>query len=125
MAENKEENVYNVWHLTPEEMKGLLRWSLSRIQGMEFCAGLEQWVVGWVGKKDGAFLLLLGFDLCLSFGQPEIRLALDMSNKTSGKRPASTSNDIVNHSMVSEVPPERPNVRVSPAFWAVSDRKWL
>ncbi|XP_063096037.1 pleckstrin homology domain-containing family A member 6 isoform X6 [Cavia porcellus] len=40
-------------------------------------------------------------------------LALDMSNKTSGKRPASTSNDIVNHSMVSEVPPERPNVRAT------------
>uniref|UniRef100_A0A286XQM0 Pleckstrin homology domain containing A6 n=2 Tax=Cavia porcellus TaxID=10141 RepID=A0A286XQM0_CAVPO len=36
-----------------------------------------------------------------------------MSNKTSGKRPASTSNDIVNHSMVSEVPPERPNVRAT------------
>ncbi|XP_013378160.1 PREDICTED: pleckstrin homology domain-containing family A member 6 isoform X10 [Chinchilla lanigera] len=40
-------------------------------------------------------------------------LALDMSNKTGGKRPATTNSDIANHNMVSEVPPERPNVRAA------------
>lgn len=38
-----------------------------------------------------------------------------MSNKAGGKRPATTNSDISNHNMVSEVPPERPSVRVSPA----------
>ncbi|XP_069315632.1 pleckstrin homology domain-containing family A member 6 isoform X2 [Eulemur rufifrons] len=37
--------------------------------------------------------------------------ASDMSNKTGGKRPATTNSDISNHNMVSEVPPERPNIR--------------
>ncbi|XP_031238453.1 pleckstrin homology domain-containing family A member 6 isoform X8 [Mastomys coucha] len=36
---------------------------------------------------------------------------LDMSNKTGGKRSATTNSDISNHNMVSEVPPERPNIR--------------
>uniref|UniRef100_A0A8C2VJ69 Pleckstrin homology domain containing A6 n=2 Tax=Chinchilla lanigera TaxID=34839 RepID=A0A8C2VJ69_CHILA len=36
-----------------------------------------------------------------------------MSNKTGGKRPATTNSDIANHNMVSEVPPERPNVRAA------------
>uniref|UniRef100_G3UH05 Pleckstrin homology domain containing A6 n=1 Tax=Loxodonta africana TaxID=9785 RepID=G3UH05_LOXAF len=36
-----------------------------------------------------------------------------MSNKTGGKRPAITNSDISNHNMVSEVPPERPSVRVT------------
>ncbi|XP_046319200.1 pleckstrin homology domain-containing family A member 6 isoform X14 [Marmota monax] len=40
-------------------------------------------------------------------------LALDMSNKTGGKRPATTNSDISNHNMVSEVPPERPNIRAT------------
>lgn len=40
--------------------------------------------------------------------------ALDMSNKAGGKRTA-TNSDISNHTMVSELPPERPSVRVSPA----------
>ncbi|KAG3258321.1 pleckstrin homology domain containing A6, transcript variant X12 [Ictidomys tridecemlineatus] len=39
--------------------------------------------------------------------------ALDMSNKTGGKRPATTNSDISNHNMVSEVPPERPNIRAT------------
>lgn len=39
--------------------------------------------------------------------------ALDMSNKAGGKRPATTSSDISNHNMVSEVPPERPSVRAT------------
>ncbi|XP_037680906.1 pleckstrin homology domain-containing family A member 6 isoform X3 [Choloepus didactylus] len=39
--------------------------------------------------------------------------ALDMSNKTGGKRPATTNSDISNHNMVSEVPPERPSVRAT------------
>ncbi|XP_017736534.1 PREDICTED: pleckstrin homology domain-containing family A member 6 isoform X15 [Rhinopithecus bieti] len=39
--------------------------------------------------------------------------ALDMSNKTGGKRPATTNSDIPNHNMVSEVPPERPSVRAT------------
>ncbi|XP_031238567.1 pleckstrin homology domain-containing family A member 6 isoform X17 [Mastomys coucha] len=34
-----------------------------------------------------------------------------MSNKTGGKRSATTNSDISNHNMVSEVPPERPNIR--------------
>lgn len=38
-----------------------------------------------------------------------------MSNKTGGKRSATINSDISNHTMVSEVPPERPNIRVSPA----------
>ncbi|XP_047376060.1 pleckstrin homology domain-containing family A member 6 isoform X2 [Sciurus carolinensis] len=38
---------------------------------------------------------------------------LDMSNKTGGKRPATTNSDISNHNMVSEVPPERPNIRAT------------
>lgn len=46
-------------------------------------------------------------------GQLEIRSALDMSNKAGGKRPTTTNSDLTNHSMVSEVPPERPSVRVS------------
>ncbi|XP_074078539.1 pleckstrin homology domain-containing family A member 6 isoform X3 [Macrotis lagotis] len=37
--------------------------------------------------------------------------ALDMSSKTGGKRSTTTSSDTVNNNMVSEVPPERPNVR--------------
>ncbi|KAM4861988.1 pleckstrin homology domain-containing family A member 6 [Thomomys bottae] len=41
--------------------------------------------------------------------------ALDMSSKTGGKRPATTHNDLSNHSMVSEVPPERPNIRATRA----------
>ncbi|XP_023564017.1 pleckstrin homology domain-containing family A member 6 isoform X9 [Octodon degus] len=36
-----------------------------------------------------------------------------MSNKTGGKRPATTNSDIASHNMVSEVPPERPNVRAT------------
>ncbi|XP_011894123.1 PREDICTED: pleckstrin homology domain-containing family A member 6 isoform X15 [Cercocebus atys] len=36
-----------------------------------------------------------------------------MSNKTGGKRPATTNSDIPNHNMVSEVPPERPSVRAT------------
>ncbi|KAM5238996.1 pleckstrin homology domain-containing family A member 6 isoform 2-T2 [Ctenodactylus gundi] len=36
-----------------------------------------------------------------------------MSNKTGGKRPATTNSDIANHNMVSEVPPERPNIRAT------------
>lgn len=36
-----------------------------------------------------------------------------MSNKAGGKRPATTHSDISNHSMVSEVPPERPSVRAT------------
>ncbi|XP_034368799.1 pleckstrin homology domain-containing family A member 6 isoform X11 [Arvicanthis niloticus] len=39
--------------------------------------------------------------------------ALDMSNKTGGKRSATIHNDISNHNMVSEVPPERPNIRAT------------
>ncbi|XP_028620450.1 pleckstrin homology domain-containing family A member 6 isoform X7 [Grammomys surdaster] len=39
--------------------------------------------------------------------------ALDMSNKTGGKRSATINNDISNHNMVSEVPPERPNIRAT------------
>uniref|UniRef100_A0A7N9C9D4 Pleckstrin homology domain containing A6 n=1 Tax=Macaca fascicularis TaxID=9541 RepID=A0A7N9C9D4_MACFA len=39
--------------------------------------------------------------------------ALDMSNKTGGKRPATTNSDIPNHNMVSEVTPERPSVRAT------------
>ncbi|XP_060034623.1 pleckstrin homology domain-containing family A member 6 isoform X5 [Erinaceus europaeus] len=39
--------------------------------------------------------------------------ALDMSNKTGGKRSNTSSSDIANHNMVSEVPPERPNVRAT------------
>nr|XP_008983749.3 pleckstrin homology domain-containing family A member 6 isoform X13 [Callithrix jacchus] len=39
--------------------------------------------------------------------------ALDMSNKTGGKRPATTNSDTPNHNMVSEVPPERPSVRAT------------
>lgn len=46
-------------------------------------------------------------------GQLEIRSALDMSNKAGGKRSTTTNSDLTNHSMVSEVPPERPSVRVS------------
>ncbi|XP_021053480.1 pleckstrin homology domain-containing family A member 6 isoform X11 [Mus pahari] len=34
-----------------------------------------------------------------------------MSNKTGGKRSATINSDIANHNMVSEVPPERPNIR--------------
>ncbi|KFO24373.1 Pleckstrin homology domain-containing family A member 6 [Fukomys damarensis] len=40
-------------------------------------------------------------------------LALDMSSKTGGKRPAITNSDTANHNMVSEVPPERPSVRAT------------
>uniref|UniRef100_A0A2K5F1Z7 Pleckstrin homology domain containing A6 n=1 Tax=Aotus nancymaae TaxID=37293 RepID=A0A2K5F1Z7_AOTNA len=36
-----------------------------------------------------------------------------MSNKTGGKRPATTNSDTPNHNMVSEVPPERPSVRAT------------
>uniref|UniRef100_A0A8C5V847 Pleckstrin homology domain containing A6 n=1 Tax=Microcebus murinus TaxID=30608 RepID=A0A8C5V847_MICMU len=36
-----------------------------------------------------------------------------MSNKTGGKRPATTNSDISNHNMVSEVPQERPNIRAT------------
>ncbi|XP_038205855.1 pleckstrin homology domain-containing family A member 6 isoform X8 [Arvicola amphibius] len=36
-----------------------------------------------------------------------------MSNKTSGKRSATINSDISNHNMVSEVPPERPNIRAT------------
>ncbi|XP_054546424.1 pleckstrin homology domain-containing family A member 6 isoform X3 [Talpa occidentalis] len=39
--------------------------------------------------------------------------ALDMSNKAGGKRVATANSDLANHSMVSEVPPERPNVRAT------------
>ncbi|XP_016070446.1 PREDICTED: pleckstrin homology domain-containing family A member 6 [Miniopterus natalensis] len=39
--------------------------------------------------------------------------ALDMSNKAGGKRPATTTSDISNHNMVSEVPPERPSARAT------------
>lgn len=39
--------------------------------------------------------------------------ALDMSNKTGGKRPGTSDSDISNHTMVSEVPPERPSVRAT------------
>ncbi|XP_052056008.1 pleckstrin homology domain-containing family A member 6 isoform X1 [Apodemus sylvaticus] len=39
--------------------------------------------------------------------------ALDMSNKTGGKRSATINSDISNHTMVSEVPPERPNIRAT------------
>eukprot|EP00072_Mus_musculus_P051221 XP_006529611.1 PREDICTED: pleckstrin homology domain-containing family A member 6 isoform X14 [Mus musculus] len=39
--------------------------------------------------------------------------ALDMSNKTGGKRSATINSDIANHNMVSEVPPERPNIRAT------------
>ncbi|XDB58313.1 hypothetical protein AB1E18_011726 [Capra hircus] len=39
--------------------------------------------------------------------------ALDMSNKAGGKRPTTTNSDLTNHSMVSEVPPERPSVRAA------------
>ncbi|XP_074178229.1 pleckstrin homology domain-containing family A member 6 isoform X10 [Rhinolophus sinicus] len=42
----------------------------------------------------------------------KIRSALDMSNKAVGKRTA-TNSDISNHSMVSELPPERPSVRAT------------
>ncbi|EHB10533.1 Pleckstrin-like protein domain-containing family A member 6 [Heterocephalus glaber] len=38
-----------------------------------------------------------------------------MSNKAGGKRPATTNSDTANHNMVSEVPPERPNVRATRA----------
>ncbi|XP_069897837.1 pleckstrin homology domain-containing family A member 6 isoform X8 [Dipodomys merriami] len=41
--------------------------------------------------------------------------ALDMSSKTGGKRPATTNSDLSNHSMVSEVPLERPNLRATRA----------
>uniref|UniRef100_H0X5S0 Pleckstrin homology domain containing A6 n=1 Tax=Otolemur garnettii TaxID=30611 RepID=H0X5S0_OTOGA len=41
--------------------------------------------------------------------------ALDMSNKTGGKRPATTNSDTSNHNMVSELPPERPNIRATRA----------
>ncbi|XP_062067636.1 pleckstrin homology domain-containing family A member 6 isoform X4 [Lepus europaeus] len=36
-----------------------------------------------------------------------------MSNKTGGKRPGTSDSDISNHTMVSEVPPERPSVRAT------------
>ncbi|XP_006887960.1 PREDICTED: pleckstrin homology domain-containing family A member 6 [Elephantulus edwardii] len=36
-----------------------------------------------------------------------------MSNKTGGKRPATTNSDISNHNMVSEVPSERPGIRAT------------
>ncbi|DAA21502.1 pleckstrin homology domain-containing family A member 6 [Bos taurus] len=36
-----------------------------------------------------------------------------MSNKAGGKRSAATDRDLTNHSMVSEVPPERPGVRAA------------
>nr|XP_021489432.1 pleckstrin homology domain-containing family A member 6 isoform X10 [Meriones unguiculatus] len=36
-----------------------------------------------------------------------------MSNKTGGKRSATINSDISNHNMVSEVPPERPNIRAT------------
>uniref|UniRef100_A0A8C6S1H7 Pleckstrin homology domain containing, family A member 6 n=1 Tax=Nannospalax galili TaxID=1026970 RepID=A0A8C6S1H7_NANGA len=36
-----------------------------------------------------------------------------MSNKTGGKRSATTNSDLSNHNMVSEVPPERPNIRTT------------
>uniref|UniRef100_A0A2K6G956 Pleckstrin homology domain containing A6 n=1 Tax=Propithecus coquereli TaxID=379532 RepID=A0A2K6G956_PROCO len=36
-----------------------------------------------------------------------------MSSKTGGKRPATTNSDVSNHNMVSEVPPERPNIRAT------------
>lgn len=36
-----------------------------------------------------------------------------MSNKAGGKRPAITNSDVSNLNMVSEVPSERPGVRVS------------
>ncbi|XP_050003582.1 pleckstrin homology domain-containing family A member 6 isoform X11 [Alexandromys fortis] len=39
--------------------------------------------------------------------------ALDMSNKTGGKRSATINSDISNHNMVSEVPQERPNIRAT------------
>ncbi|XP_051677131.1 pleckstrin homology domain-containing family A member 6 isoform X6 [Oryctolagus cuniculus] len=39
--------------------------------------------------------------------------ALDMSNKAGGKRPGTSDSDISNHTMVSEVPPERPSVRAT------------
>nr|XP_019566939.1 PREDICTED: pleckstrin homology domain-containing family A member 6 isoform X2 [Rhinolophus sinicus] len=42
----------------------------------------------------------------------KIRSALDMSNKAVGKRTA-TNSDLSNHSMVSELPPERPSVRAT------------
>ncbi|XP_012872923.1 PREDICTED: pleckstrin homology domain-containing family A member 6 isoform X4 [Dipodomys ordii] len=38
-----------------------------------------------------------------------------MSSKTGGKRPATTNSDLSNHSMVSEVPLERPNLRATRA----------
>uniref|UniRef100_G1SSA3 Pleckstrin homology domain containing A6 n=1 Tax=Oryctolagus cuniculus TaxID=9986 RepID=G1SSA3_RABIT len=36
-----------------------------------------------------------------------------MSNKAGGKRPGTSDSDISNHTMVSEVPPERPSVRAT------------
>ncbi|XP_065794276.1 pleckstrin homology domain-containing family A member 6 isoform X2 [Muntiacus reevesi] len=39
--------------------------------------------------------------------------ALDMSNKAGGKRSTTTNSDLTNHTMVSEVPPERPSVRAA------------
>lgn len=71
-------------------------------------------VNGGVGKRDGWHPLSLGLTSHFFFGQLEIRSTLDMSNKTGGKRPTTANSDLSNHNMVSEVPPERPSVRVSP-----------
>ncbi|XP_012582240.1 PREDICTED: pleckstrin homology domain-containing family A member 6 [Condylura cristata] len=39
--------------------------------------------------------------------------ALDMSSKAGGKRVATANSDLTNHNMVSEVPPERSNIRAT------------
>ncbi|OWK08345.1 PLEKHA6 [Cervus elaphus hippelaphus] len=42
-----------------------------------------------------------------------------MSNKAGGRRSTTTNSDLTNHSMVSEVPPERPSVRQWNKRWFV------
>ncbi|XP_074833798.1 pleckstrin homology domain-containing family A member 6 isoform X6 [Carettochelys insculpta] len=56
-------------------------------------------VTGQIAKENARFVLQIS--------------TLDMSSKAGGKRPATVSSESSNHSMVSEVPPERPNGRAS------------
>ena len=83
------------------------------VLGALTCA--EHWNGEQHGGEGAGSTVVSWFSLASFFfsGQLAIRSALDMSNKAGGKRSAATDRDLTNHSMVSEVPPERPGVRVS------------
>ena len=83
------------------------------LEGALTCA--EHWNRERHGGEGAGSTVVSWFSLASFFfsGQLAIRSALDMSNKAGGKRSAATDRDLTNHSMVSEVPPERPGVRVS------------